>query len=171
MMAVLHCELDRDEEARRAFERLAGSRFDLPGDLAWLRSMTDCAAVCAHLRDRTSAALLRDLLTPHGDQLGFPLGGIANGSVAHYLGLLATTLERFEAEARFAAAEAMHSRIGAPTWWARTRLEWAWMLLRRQGPGDVKRARGLLDQALATAVGLGLGSVARRARQVLEGAR
>ena len=41
------------------------------------------------------------------------------------------------------------------------------MLVRRDGPGDAQQARGLLDQALATATELGLGWVEREARQVL----
>jgi hypothetical protein len=41
------------------------------------------------------------------------------------------------------------------------------MLWRRGGPGDAQRARGLLDQALATATELGFGWVEREARQVL----
>lgn len=85
----------------------------------------------------------------------------------HYLGLLATTIGRFDdAEARFAAA-ATHERIQAPTWLARTRLEWARMLLVRRQPGDVERARELLGQALATARELGLGNIERQAVALL----
>ena len=97
----------------------------------------------------------------------FAYGG-AWGAVAHYLGLLAATLDRFdEAEAHFAAAAATHERFGAPAWLARTRCEWAAMLSRRGGPGDAERARHLLDQALATARELGLASLERRAVELL----
>jgi hypothetical protein len=57
--------------------------------------------------------------------------------------------------------------MGAPTWLARTHLEWARMLLMRRQPGDVERARELLGQALATARELGLGTVERRAVELL----
>jgi len=72
-----------------------------------------------------------------------------------------------EAEARFSYAEATHERIGAPAWLARTRLEWARMLLARKGSGDTERARTLLAQGLATARELGLGGVERQAVAVL----
>jgi class 3 adenylate cyclase len=77
--------------------------------------------------------------------------------------LLATTLERYdEAGRHFAAAEAGHAHVGAPTWLARTRLEWARMLLCRRADGDAERARELLAAALATARELGLGSIERQ---------
>jgi hypothetical protein len=87
--------------------------------------------------------------------------------VAWEPGLLATTLRRFdEAESRFAAA-AVHERVGAVAWLARTRLEWARMLLARSGPGDPERAREVLDQALASARTFGLANIEHRATQLL----
>ena len=92
-----------------------------------------------------------------------------NPSVSHYLGMLATTLGRFEDAARhFATAAARHETIGAPTWLARTRLEWARMLLSRRQVGDVDQARELLGQALDTARDLGLANIERRAVQLLD---
>jgi hypothetical protein len=119
------------------------------------------------LGDRPGASVLYGLLAPYADQFVFAYGG-AWGAVAHHLGLLAGTLDRFdEAEARFAAALATHERFGAPAWLARTRCEWAAVLLRRGVPGDAERARRFLDQALATARKLGLASVERRAVELL----
>jgi tetratricopeptide (TPR) repeat protein len=90
------------------------------------------------------------------------------GSVSHYLGLLAATLERYdEAEARFEAAQSIHEEFAAPTWLARTRLEWARMLLTRRELADAEHARELLGQALATARELGLANVERRAVELL----
>jgi hypothetical protein len=92
------------------------------------------------------------------------------GPVAFYLGLLATTIGDWpDAETHFAAAAATHERIGAPTWLARTRLEWARMLLASQQPGDAERAHDLLDQALATARELGLANIERGAVGLLGG--
>jgi tetratricopeptide (TPR) repeat protein len=125
------------------------------------------AAVGAHLGDTSTASLLFAYLLPYAAQV-VGLVGDWLGSVSYYLGLLATTLGRFaEAEAHFAAASATHIRIGAPTWLARTRLEWARMLLTRCDTGDVERAPELLEQALATARDLGLGNVERRAVALL----
>src|SRR5439155_7156436 len=130
---------------------------------AWMQAMPSCAMVAARLGDRRGASALYGLLARYSDQFVFAYGG-AWGAVAHYLGLLAATLDRFdEAEAHFAAAAETHERIGAPTWLARTRCEWAAMLSSRGQPGDAERARNFLDQALATARELGLASVERRA--------
>ena len=167
-LALLFCESDRFDEARVVFERLAATDFDaLPVDNAWMLAMPSCAMVAARLGDRRGASVLYGLLAPYSDQFVFAYGG-AWGALAHYLGLLATTLDRFdEAEARFAAAAATHERIGAPAWLARTRCEWAAMLLRRGEPGHADRARHLLDQALATARDLGLANVERRTLALL----
>ncbi|HEY3238214.1 MAG TPA: hypothetical protein VGL92_01525 [Acidimicrobiia bacterium] len=169
LLALAWCELDEDEKARDAYEEVAASRFArMPLDSTWLRGITDCAAVCAHLGDTPRATVLSDLLAPSADQM--PVGGlgIASGSVSHYLALLATTLGRFDdAESRFAAAAQTHEGIGAPTWLARTRLEWARMLLTRQQHGDGDRARELLGQALTAARELGLANVERQAVELL----
>jgi hypothetical protein len=90
------------------------------------------------------------------------------GSVSQYLAMLTTTLGRFsEADERFAAAAETHARIGAPTWLAQTRLEWARMLLTRDDGDYTAPARELLGQALTTARELGLGNVERRAAALL----
>ncbi|HVS42262.1 MAG TPA: hypothetical protein VMU20_08320, partial [Candidatus Dormibacteraeota bacterium] len=59
-------------------------------------------------------------------------------------------------------------RMGAPTWQARTRLEWARLLLRGRMHEDVARARELLGQAHATARELGMGDVETRAAVLLD---
>jgi hypothetical protein len=89
--------------------------------------------------------------------------------VAHHLGLLASTLGRYdEADRRFGDAAAIHVRIGAPHWLARTRLEWARMLLTRRQPGDTARGREFLSHALATARELALANVERNAVALLQ---
>ena len=83
--------------------------------------------------------------------------------------MLGTVLHRFaEAEQHFSDAEAIHARIGAPTWRAHTRLEWARMLLVRRQPGDTDPARELLGQVLATSRELGLANVERDAVALLQ---
>lgn len=169
-LALGWSELDEEEKAREAFEELAGSNFTgLPLDTTWLRGMTDCAAACAWLGDHQRAALLYDLLSPYASQVPVVGLGIVAGSVSHYLGILATTLGRFDgAEAHFATGASTHARIGASTWFARTHLEWARMLLTRREPGDAERARDLLSEAVATAREFGLGNVERRAVALLQ---
>jgi tetratricopeptide (TPR) repeat protein len=169
MLALLYCELDRSEEARSIWDLVGPSLCGgLPVNQVWAMTVTNGAATCAALGDTDRAAALDRLLCPYGDQMVYAFG-VSTGFIAHYLGLLAVTLGRIdEAEARFAAAAAAHERIGAPAWLARTRLAWARMLLARPRPGDAERARGLLDQALATARSLGLAGVERHARSLHE---
>jgi hypothetical protein len=138
----------------------------VPVDLTWLQAICDCAGVCAHLGDAAGATVLRELLAPHADQMPVIAMGMAGGSVSHHLGVLDATLGDFDAaHERFATAEATHLRIGAPTWVARTRVEWAGMLLTRGRTADEPHAHELLAGALETA--RGLGTVERRAMALL----
>jgi len=109
------------------------------------------------------------MLEPYTDQLVVgAFAGWVTGPVAFYLGpLCATVADWPAAEAYFAAAAATHGRIGAPSWLARTRLEWARMLLTRRESGDSDRASDLLRQALATARDLGLTNIERGAVALL----
>jgi class 3 adenylate cyclase/tetratricopeptide (TPR) repeat protein len=167
-MARLLCELDRPDEATVHYETLAAQNFTaLPEDTVWLLALPHCAVVCAALGDRPRAQVLFDLLLPYAHQLILTAGG-ALGAVSHHLAVLATTFGDFdEAERRFVSAGATHERIGAPIWLARTRLEWARMLITRAQPGDAERAREFLGQALETARQLGLANVERRAVELL----
>jgi tetratricopeptide (TPR) repeat protein len=166
-LALLLCEIDEDAQARPIFEEFAADFGALALNICWTRAMAALAEVCAHLGDITRAAELSTMLAPYPDQLP-ALAGTLGGSLAHYLGMLAGTLSRFdEAEAYFASAAGTHDRIKAPAWLARTRLEWARMLLARRQPGDAERARDLLGQALVAARDFGLGTVERRAVELL----
>jgi tetratricopeptide (TPR) repeat protein len=165
LLALAWCQVGELDRAREAFEQVAANGFASLGfDSTWLQGMTDAAAVCAHLGDTERARVLWEVLEPYSGQVPVVAFSLATGTVDHYLGLLATTLGDFdEAESRFVAAEAVHARIGAPTWLARTRLEWARMLLIRRRPGDAERARPLLEEVLETARRLGLAAVERGA--------
>jgi predicted ATPase len=167
-LARILCELDRPEDAVAHYEQLAAERFTtLPRDPLWLLCLSQCAAVAASLGDRAGARVLFDLLVPYASQIVFTNGG-ALGAVAHYLAISAATFGDFdEAQNRFAVAAATHERIGAPAWLARTRVEWARMLLTRAKPGDTEQAHDLLHQALATARDRGLTNIERRAVELL----
>ncbi|MGH9036530.1 MAG: hypothetical protein ACRD0O_12275, partial [Acidimicrobiia bacterium] len=167
MLAQTYCELGRGEDARAVFDPLMAVLPDLPPDPNWILTVARTASVCAELGDRAAAARLEQLLIPYADRI-VGNGIVWIGSVAHYLGVLATTLGHFdEAEAHLIAGDIAHERLGAPGWRVRTRLEWARLLLTRREPGDAERARLLLDQALATARDLGLSNVERRAAALL----
>ena len=165
MAAVAACELGRDDQARAALRALAAT--PVPLDLYWLVAMTGWAAVAAHLGDARNADTIDVALRPYAGH-AVPFVPAPNPSVAHHLGLLATTLGRFEeAEQDFHNALAIHERLRAPHFVAQTRLERASMLLRRRGPGDEEQAQDLLGQALSTARELRLLTVERRAAALL----
>jgi class 3 adenylate cyclase/tetratricopeptide (TPR) repeat protein len=157
MQALIDAELDRPDRARQALESMAASGFaGCPIDVTWSVSMATWAAVAAALGHTASAVVLRRALMPYRDRLAC-MATVTMGTVAYHLGLLATTTGDFDgAESEFAHAAAIEERIGAPTWLARTRTEWARALLRQSGPGDCERARDLLTRALAAARDLGL---------------
>jgi len=59
-------------------------------------------------------------------------------------------------------------RIEAPSWLARTRHEWALMLLRRNSPGDRESAESLLAKALDAAGEFGCRTLERRVSAAIE---
>ena len=72
-------------------------------------------------------------------------------------------------ETWFAEAVAMDERAGAVSCLARSRLDWAGMLLTRGDPADADRAAALLERVLGTATAVGLPTVEHRARALLAG--
>jgi tetratricopeptide (TPR) repeat protein len=167
-MGFLAAVLDRREACATIFESLAVKEFaDVPVDVVWGSAMTQLTAMASYLEDRPRANLLYELLLPYENQV-VTLSTACYGCVAHHLAVLATTTQRFDqAESHFHAAAQRHSDMGAQPWLARTRLEWARMLLTRRQPGDAERARELLGRALTTARELGLANVERRAVALL----
>ncbi len=165
LMAVLACQLGRDDEARAALDRAAGDPPRL--DIYWLVAMTEWASVAAHVGDAQHAERIEAALRPYAAQ-AVPFVVSPTPSVAHHLGQLATILGHYdEADQRFREALVIHERIGAPHFLARTRVERAAMLLSRGEPGDNPQARELLGQALVTARELGLTRLERRAGRLL----
>ena len=77
--------------------------------------------------------------------------------MARFLGLLATTLSRWdEATAHFERALEKNQQMGARLWIAHTESEFARMLLQRSEPGDRRRAILLLRAALTASGKLGM---------------
>ncbi len=164
LLALVYCELERYDEARLAFAPTASEAFaSIPHDPVWSSAMTMGAEVAAILGDADAAAVLGANLRPFTGMLAHN-GTSTLGAIDRYLGLAAMTLGRyFEADAHFAAAVAIHTRIGAPAWLARTQVDWARMLQRRAGRGDAEHAGELLASALRTARKIGLPTVERQA--------
>ena len=117
---------------------------------------------------RDAAAILYERMLPWRDQLSYT-GVTMFGPIERYLGLAASCRGRHgDAEEHFLRSAEICERIGAPTWLARTRHEWALMLLDRGEPGDRERAEALLGQALEAAVTYGCGELERRVRAAIE---
>jgi tetratricopeptide (TPR) repeat protein len=154
-LALIYCDLEQAEAARGEFARLAAQDFrDLPYINSWLMNIAMLAEVCACLNDSLHAVTLYDLLLPYATH-NVVIGGDAvgcHGAVARLLGLLATTLQRWElAVQHFAAALSMHQRLGARPFVARTQYAYAAMLVARNAPGDAAQAQALLTLARRTA--------------------
>jgi hypothetical protein len=168
--AHMRVEEGAPEAAAGVLDELAASGLTHPRHtLAWLMFMVECAWATARLGRKDCVPPLRAAMEPYADQLMIgAFAGWIGGSVSLYLAMLAATADDWpEGETRFAAAAATHERIRAPIWLARTRVEWARMLLARAKPGDAERADELLRQALGAARDLGLANIERGAVELL----
>ena len=158
-LAVLHCELGARDEARAVFDKLAASGFAaMPHDAIRIASLAYLAEVCAWLGDTVRAATLFDLLLPYaGRNLVFGAHTASFGAAARLLGMLATTLQRWDvAQQQFEFAMQFDQCSGGRPWLAHSRHAYAAMLLRRGGSADRERALPLLEAALAEARQLGM---------------
>jgi DNA-binding CsgD family transcriptional regulator len=151
-------ETGQREEARAELEQRFERLLDVPRTRTWLRVLTIIAEVVVGLRDVDRAAVLYDSLSPFAGWNH--CGGYhdhSGGCVSYYLGLLATTLERWdEAEQHFALSLERNTEWGYRPYVAYTRYGWADMLLRRGEAGDRERATSMLSEAKATARELGM---------------
>jgi len=154
----LQAQLGRTADARAALDELTRDDCSaLPFDQEWLYGMSLLAETSGLLRDTRSATVLHRMLVPWADlnAADWPEG--FRGSVARYLGIVATTTERWSAaEEHFEAALVMNARMGARPWLAHTQRDYAGMLLARARPLDRERAGDLLDSALAAYEALGM---------------
>jgi DNA-binding SARP family transcriptional activator len=170
--ASIHANLGREAQARRELDALACADFsDFLRDASWLPNLVTLCEVAVLVGDVPRARLLYTLLSPYADRCVVIFGLLCHGSASRVLGLLATTMSRYDDAARhFEQALVMNARIRSPLWTAHTRHDYACMLLRRDAGGDRRKALGLLRQALATADELGLTALAAAARRSLAAA-
>ena len=150
-------------EARAMVERGGDLRLDdLPKDSFWLINLALLAEACTIVDDLGHASQLYAMLEPHKTRpVLVDHGSVCFGSVARLLGGLATVLDRFDdAERHFKRAMEDHTRWGARPALARTRMNYADMLIRRDALGDREKARCLLNEALPAAREMGMIKVA-----------
>jgi DNA-binding CsgD family transcriptional regulator len=169
-LAILHCELGAHDEARDVFEKLAAGGFaGIVHDGIRIASLAYLAEVCVWLDDAPRAATLFELLLPFAERnIVFGAHTASLGAAARLLGMLATTLKRWDvAQRHFEFAIRFDERTGGRPWLARSRCEFAAMLMQRARPGDKQRALALLEAALADARELGMRGVEERALTLL----
>lgn len=173
-LAMVHAESGDLDAAREQFDLMAGRDFtDLPLDGNWLIGVTLASEVCSQLGDARRAAVLSRLLQPYENALVVvALAAVCYGPAARFLGLLASTEGRLEDAARhFEAAIERSAAIEARPARARSRSDYARMLLARDEPGDRERALALATAAAEEAEELGMPALAERALSSARAAR
>ena len=165
VLAHLHARIGQTTEAKHALADLV--RDDcaaLPFDQEWLHGMSLLAESAALLGDTSSAPLLYRLLLPYGEFNVENAPEAIRGSVSRYLGLLASTLERWQdASAHFESALTLNARMGARPWLAHTQHDYARVLHARNQAGDRQHAVDLISSALSTYREMGMKSWAAEA--------
>jgi hypothetical protein len=159
---------DPDNEVGRLLDTEVTDDFPLFADSTWLVAHVLWADAAARAGHRPASTVLYERLLPWHDQFATSHTSV-HGGVAHYLGLLAHTLERHDdADRWFKQALAFHEAMEAPFFVALTQTGWSALLADRKQPGDAPRARELVGAALSVAAARGYGYVERDARSVLE---
>jgi tetratricopeptide (TPR) repeat protein len=151
-------EAAREDEALVEFERQVKDELaSVPRDHLWTTCMAFLALTCAALHDSDRAVGLYELLLPYAryNNRMTRIGVGSMGPIAHYLGLLAATVARWEdAAGHFETAMQMSTRMAAPVFLANTRYHYVQALLASASPGE--ESRDLMDQALVSARALGI---------------
>ena len=170
VLAAAHVEAENTELARPILQEASGTGFALPMDMAWLTGIVTYAEAAIECADPQFAEPLFDLLRPWADHFSYN-DVSTEGPVSHYLGGLAWVLGRHgEAAEFFDAAARFSDEVGAPCFGARTRLNWARMLLDRARPSDGVVVARLLQEAFDAAQRGGYGTTLRRATRLLRSA-
>ncbi len=146
--AMALCETGRPADARPLLDAARTADFHRSAyDYVWLTTATVWAVVAAELEDEAAAEALLEQLEPFEAQ-GVSSGASFSGTVGSFMARLAAVVGRDdEALALFERADAQLTALGAPYWRARNQLEWARLLLRRDGEGDLETAARLLAEA------------------------
>jgi eukaryotic-like serine/threonine-protein kinase len=121
--ALFMAQAGRLDDARRRFAALAAANFDdIAGSVDRLEPLSYLAELATVLEDRPRAQRIYDLLLPYAGLNAVAGLGWYLGSIAHYLGMLAATLDQpVVARAHFEAAAATHEQLGAMPMLSQTR--------------------------------------------------
>jgi len=161
-LAWAESELGNAGEVRRILAVVTADDFvHVERDVSALIVMAFLAEAAAFVGDRERASRLYEIMAPLESRwvhwVVFTDAVPTLGPIAHFLGLLARTMGRFEeAAGHFHAAIEAASQAGAPAYRARAQYEYA-VLLRSDSPlRDDGRARRFLADARATAAATGM---------------
>jgi DNA-binding SARP family transcriptional activator len=159
-------QLDREDEARAAFDVLAAEGFPeyaAGGEMQWLCSASLLPDVCRYLGDVAQAGALYDRLLPHAALNAVTPPEFIVGSVSRGLGILAAVRSAWsEAVRHFESALEMNTKMNARPWLAHTQYDYAHMLRQRDQPGDAERGAELLSSAADLSRELGMNSLAAK---------
>ncbi len=137
---------------------------DIPDDAGLPLGRVAWAEAAAIVGERDACRAMIDQLEPQQDVFQIT-GAWYAGSTARYLAILSAALGDDEAADHwFMAAERDHVRADTPPWLARTRVDWAELLLAR---GDRGRARELAGSAIDVAGDLDLTITRIRAERII----
>lgn len=164
-LASTYAVVGEHEAARREFDIVAEDDFArLPRGAFWLTELNALADAAHTLDDPARALLVYQQLEPFGDHIAlYGWEAFAGGPVATQLGMLCTTLRRFDdAERWFRRGHMLCTSIGARLFAHLTEYEHASMLLRRGRKHDLERAASLCQHARAFASRRGLGLLTQR---------
>ena len=168
MLAVAQLDSGDETSARATLDRLVG------GDLrrgeresAWGAVLALLAEVAA-ATESEHAGILYELVDPFaGRLLAAVIGLSCHGAADRYLGMLSTTLERWDdAEAHFERALTLEERVHGHALLPRTRYWQARFLRARGRRGDDRAARMILDQVVEETARLGMRRVCEQAEQL-----
>ena len=157
---------DRTDEARAVYETLRQLPAGEDRDIRTFGALSLLLNLIIAFRDAETAQATYDLFRPQVAHVGLIGSGLVSlqGSLDWPLGRLAALLGRTEqALDHFAAAQAVHTRLGARPFVALTRLDTAAVLRDRGTREDLARARELARQAAAEARRLDMPGPAGRA--------
>ena len=139
-LSLAHAELGDSDAARGGLRSLAEQLPQQPRNGIWLPAVALASELATRLNDPEAAATLYPLVAPYSDRIiafTAPQPVACYGSASLYAGLLATVMARWaDAADHFEAAIRAHDRLGARPFLARTRYEYARMLLSRGRPED-----------------------------------
>jgi hypothetical protein len=153
-----HARLGKAASAQRGLDELARDGFStVPFDNEWLYGTSLLAEACSLLHHTAAAGALYERLSPFAEYNAVDTPDAIRGSVARYLGLLAATIDHWDAATEhFENGLAMNEQSGFLPCLAHTQHDYARLLLARKAPGDKRRAHELMGAAMATYRSLGM---------------